>query len=220
MARCCSGCSRYWGRRWKHYHLCHDIAAKKRCFLFWSRQFPVIVRNIIGHFAGYGLRLSIPAPLPRGCSLCLLGSPKNCRCYRWRHVRDTRGNVPVVARLRRKGGRGRAIAARWVHLLALAAGNTPLCEYNALDGLLLYHDCRLGCAAPFLEKLYYWWGWKESWVGPIYRAGHPLQDVPPKRRVLKLVISVVMQYTVDRPGVKAMLGTALQESIERDHSWI
>ena len=187
----CATCSRHWGRRWESCPLCREIFEKKLCLLKLApRRLPFIVRNMLGRFLG----TSLPAPpLPKR-SLCRFGTALNCRCARCRHV-DTR----IVLHLAKKVGRGRAVAARWVHLVALAVGAARSGSHNALDGLLLSRGCSLGNANAFLLNVAKFWA---------FRGGGQI----PSHKAFVWIMALVMQYTEDRAGLISMIGRSVVAS--------
>ena len=191
MAWRCATCSRHWGRRWEICPLCREIFEKKLCLLKLApRRLPFIVRNMLGRFLG----TSLPAPpLPKR-SLCREGTALNCRCARCRHV-DTR----IVLHLAKKVGRGRAVAARWVHLVALAVGAARSGSHNALDGLLLSRGCSLGNPNAFLVNVPKFWAFRDG--------GHI-----PSHKAFVWIMALVMQYTADRAGLSSMIGRSVVAS--------
>ena len=188
MAWRCAECTRYWGRRWKLCPLCREIFEKKLCLLKLAPGgLPLIVCNMIGLFLGTNLK---PAPLPR-CSLCGYGTALNCRCSCCRHV-----NARIAERLAKKGGRGRAVAARWVHLLALSVGAARSGSHNALDGLLLSRGCSLGNPHAFLANVLQFWAFRGGGQIPSYKA-------------FVWIMALVLQYTADRAGLILMIGRSV-----------
>ena len=130
MAWQCTKCSRFWGRCRRSCSLCLAIAERQMCLLKLaaSARLPNEARIMIGESLG----VFLPAlPLPKQ-SLCTYGSPLNCHCADCRHV-----VAYIVRRYSKKCRRGRAVAARWVHMLALVVGAARSGSWNVLTGLFL-----------------------------------------------------------------------------------
>ena len=101
--------------------------------------------------------------------------------------------------LAKKVGRGRAVAARWVHLVALAVGAVSTGSHNALYGLLLSRGCSLGNANAFLVNVAKFWA---------FRGGGHI----PSHKAFVWIMAVVMQYTEDRAGLISMIGRSVVAS--------
>ena len=130
MAWQCTKCSRFWGRCRRTCPLCLAISERQLCLLklATSARLPNEVRIMIGESLGVFRPL---LPLPK-LSLCRYGSPLNCRCADCRHVAPY-----IFTRYSTKYRRGRAVAARWVHMLALVVGAARSGSWNVLTGLFL-----------------------------------------------------------------------------------
>ena len=110
----CGECTRFWG--------CGDWA-RKACPLCRLRQAEriilsriiadLVVRKRILQFIGSE---DTVRPLPQ---LCFLGTARNCRCHFCR-LPAASFDDSILQRLARKTGRGRAVAARWVHICSHA----------------------------------------------------------------------------------------------------
>ena len=189
----CATCSRHWGRCWKICPLCKEIFEKKLCLLKLAPgKLPFPARGRIGRFLGTNLTV---LPLPKH-SLCHEGTAFNCRCSRCRHV-DPR----IVIYLGRKTGRGRAVAARWVHLLARAVGASHIGSHNALDGLLLSRGYSHGNPHVFLKKVQKFLPRGKNGEIPYHAA-------------FVWIMALCMQYTEDRPGLTSMIGRSVVASID------
>ena len=182
MAWRCDGCTRCWGYCRKGCPLCKLRLAVRMILRRRIRE--AVARELILDFVGS--KASV-APLPRR-SLCFLGSPRNCRCNGCRTPAGRRDDR-ILQRLARKAGRGRAFAARWVHLLsgtvALRAG------HGILHGMLLAADCGRGPHVSFLRS----------------RVPELLcNDIRPW--VWRWLTALFLQYVEDRCDLRGLLGTA------------
>jgi hypothetical protein len=182
MAWRCDGCTRYWGHCRKVCPLCRLRVAVRIVF---RRRIPdAVVRKSILQFAG---SYATCVPLPRR-SLCLLGSPRNCRCSGCRSPADPRGDR-ILLRLARKAGRGRAVASRWVHLLSGIVAMRA--DHGILHGMLLAAEC---CRGPHVSFL-----WSRS---PELLFG----DIRPW--VLRWLTAIFLQYVGDRSDLRGLVGTS------------
>ena len=182
MAWRCDGCTRYWGHCRKACPLCNARVVVR---MLLRRSLPAIAtRELIHDFLGSKGNVR---PLPKR-SLCLLGTARNCRCNHCR-IPAERQDDRILHRLARKCGRGRAVAARWVHLLsgtvALRAG------HGILHGMLIAAGCGRGPHVSLLSS----------------RVPRLLSnDVRPW--VWRWLTAVFLQYVKDRCDMRGLLGTA------------
>ena len=109
-------------------------------------------------------------------------------------------------RLATKFGRGRAVAARWVHLLARAVGASHIGSHNALDGLLLSRGYSHGNPHVFLKNV------QKFWVGPLLSEDGENGEIP-CHEAFVWIMALFMQYTEDRPGLTSMIGRSVVASI-------
>ena len=103
------------------------------------------------------------------------------------------------SQLEKKTRRGRTVAARWVHLVALVVGATLSGLFNALDGLLLSRGCSLGNANAFLVNVAKFWA---------FRGGGHI----PSHKAFVWIMALVLQYTADRAGLSSMIGRSVVAS--------
>ena len=183
MAWRCDCCTRYWGYCHKGCPLCKLRLAVR---IFLRRMIPdTVVRELILHFIGSKATVK-KLPLT---SLCFLGTPRNCRCNRCRNPTVYFNDDPILRRLARKTGRGRAIASRWVYLLsgivALRAG------HGILHGMLLAANCGRGPHVRFL-------------MSPMPKR--LCEDIRPW--VWRWLTALFLQYVEDRSDLRSLLGTA------------
>ena len=157
-------------------------------------------------------------PLPRGHSMCTslenkCGTSLCCRCSRCKAPLGYQEDR-VLRKLARKVGRGhaymifriayqcvflltiiltgRAVAARWLHLLAGLVARFP--EDGALHGLLLAAGCARGAEVSFLRDCL-----------------PELVDNAVANWVWTWVAALFVQYVSDRAPLRAKLGTAFSE---------
>ena len=181
MAWRCDGCTRYWGHCRKACPLCNARVVVR---MLLRRSLPAIAtRELIHDFLGSKGNVR---PLPKR-SLCRLGTARNCRCNHCR-IPAERQDDRILHRLARKS-RGRAAAARWVHLLsgtvALRAG------HGILHGMLIAAGCGRGPHVSLLSS----------------RVPRLLSnDVRPW--VWRWLTAVFLQYVKDRCDLRGLLGTA------------
>ena len=143
MAWRCDGCTRCWGHCRKACPLCNACVFVR---MLLRRSLPAIAtRELIHDFVGSNGNVR---PLPKR-SLCLLGTARNCRCHGCR-TPDGRHDDCILQRLARKCGRGRAVAARWVHLLS---GTVALQgDHGILNGMLIAAGCGRGPHVSLLSS--------------------------------------------------------------------
>ena len=157
MAWRCVHCDHFWGRRHKSCPLC---ALRWAVRLMLRRAIAdVETRKVI--LAFLGSKATVRSP--RGRFLCFVGTARNCRCNNCR-IPVCQRDDSILDRLARKCGRGRAVAARWVHLLSGAAAQHG--GYGLLSGMLLAVWCGRGPHAMVLNSgvLKIWGDRVRSWV--------------------------------------------------------
>ena len=129
MAWECQTCTRWWGRSRSYCPLCNEVKRRQRCV---ARLLP---DQYLCRFIGSFLQFYI-APLVKA-SMCRVGTALNCRCAKCKHGP---GHTHIVLSLSRKCNRGRATAARWIHLLTYLVRHCDQGTHNVLHGLLLCLD--------------------------------------------------------------------------------
>ena len=185
MAWRCASCSRYWGRCRKACPLCN---ARMVARMLLRRKLPAATAiELIHDFAGLKGRVHV---LPKG-PLCSLGTARSCRCnFRCRRPTDRCGDDFIFDRLARNCGRGRAVAARWVHVLSGAVARQG--DHGVLHGMFITANCGRGAHVELFRR---------TQIPRILSAEVPLW-------VWRWFIALFSQYTRDRPDLRSLIGTA------------
>ena len=181
----CERCTRYWGRCHKVCPLC-KLRLDERIILRRKIQEAGVEKRILDFVGSY----SQVHPLGNRRMLCDVGTFRNCRCKRCRLPKELVSPYDrLLDHLARKNGRGRAQAARWVHLLS---SMVALHRYHGiLHGMLLAADCGRGPHVSFLRS----------------RVPELLcNDIRPW--VWRWLTALFLQYVEDRCDLRGLLGTA------------
>ena len=180
----CSACGRYWGRCRARCPLCSGRVCVRMALRRLMTDADARARVL--QFLGAVI------PLP-GTSLCRVGTARNCRCHVCRAPRRHDGHLEdrVMARLATAYGRGRAIPARWVHLLSGIVAKHP--NHGTLTGLLIVVGCGRGPHATMLNH---------GKVMALYsRLVRPW--------VWRWMVAAFMPYVQDRGTFRELLGSTL-----------
>ena len=189
MAWRCASCSRYWGRCRKACPLCNARIVAR---MMLRRKLPAATTiELIHDFAGLKGRVHV---LPKG-PLCSWGTARSCRCnFRCRRPIDLHGDVCeddfIFDHLARKCGRGRAVAARWVHVLSGVVAQHG--DHGVLHGMFITASCGRGAHVELFRR---------TQIPRILSAEVPLW-------VWRWFIALFSQYTRDRPDLRSLKGTA------------
>lgn len=202
MAWRCEECTRYWGRCHAQCPLC-QVRMTTRMALH-RRVSDVTIRRMVLDYMG-----SRPRVLPiRQCSQCWYGTAKSCRCLRCKSpLADNRSNWNLLARLGRKNGRGRAIAARWVYLLSgVVSATTPVPGgHGVLEGMFMAADISRGPHVRLIEA---------NVPAKIFMRGDPRPVAFRGNRPWRWFIALFLQYLSDRSDFRGLLGSVTSLEID------
>ena len=123
--------------------------------------------------------------------LCSLGTARSCRCnFRCRRPTDRCGDDFIFDRLARNCGRGRAVAARWVHVLSGVVAQHG--SHGVLHGMFITANCGRGAHVELFRR---------TGIPRILSEEIPLW-------VWRWFIALFSQYTRDRTDLRSFKGTA------------
>ena len=152
---------------------------------------------------------SRPRVLPiRQCSQCWRGTAKSCRCLRCRApLADSWRAWSLLARLGRKNGRGRAIAARWVYLLSgVVSATTPVPGgHGVLEGMFMAADISRGPHVRLIEA---------NVPAKIFMRGDPRPLAFRGNRPWRWLAALFLQYLSDRSDFRGLLGSVTSLEID------